>query len=48
MGSRAGFGCGPNWRSGRNYDEMVPGLSRYVHDAIVANCERAGALTAER
>ncbi|MEY9931979.1 hypothetical protein ABH926_006628 [Catenulispora sp. GP43] len=31
-----------NRRSGRNYDEMVPGLSRYVHDAIVANRERAG------
>ena len=30
-----------NRRSGRNYDDMVPGLSRYVHDAIVANCERA-------
>ncbi|MBS2536789.1 MerR family transcriptional regulator [Catenulispora sp. NF23] len=34
-----------NRRSGRNYDEMVPGLSRYVHDAIVANCERAAAAT---
>lgn len=30
-----------NRRSGRNYDEMVPGLSQYVHDAIVANCRRA-------
>jgi DNA-binding transcriptional MerR regulator len=30
-----------NLRSGRNYDDMVPGLSRYVHDAIVANAERA-------
>jgi DNA-binding transcriptional MerR regulator len=30
-----------NRRSGRNYDEMVLGLSRYVYDAIVANCERA-------
>lgn len=30
-----------NRRSGRNYDEMAAGLSRYVHDAIVANCERA-------
>ncbi|WP_194897200.1 MerR family transcriptional regulator [Catenulispora pinisilvae] len=32
-----------NRRSGRNYDEMVAGLSRYVHDAIVANCARAAA-----
>lgn len=31
-----------NRRSGRNYDDMAPGLSQYVHDAIVANCERAG------
>jgi MerR family transcriptional regulator, thiopeptide resistance regulator len=31
-----------NRRSGRNYDEMVPGLSQYVHDAIVANGRRAG------
>ncbi|MFC0544452.1 MerR family transcriptional regulator [Kutzneria chonburiensis] len=30
-----------NERSGQNYDEMVPGLSRYVHDAIVANAERS-------
>ena len=30
-----------NRRSGRNYDEMAPGLSQYVHDAIVANCDRA-------
>jgi DNA-binding transcriptional MerR regulator len=30
-----------NRRSGRNYDDMVPGLSRYVHDAIIANCRRA-------
>lgn len=30
-----------NKRSGRNYDDMVPGLSQYVHDAIVANCARA-------
>ena len=29
-----------NERIGRNYDDMAPGLSRYVHDAIVANCER--------
>jgi hypothetical protein len=28
-----------NRRSGRNYDEMAPGLSQYVHDAIVANCD---------
>jgi len=30
-----------NHRSGRNYDAMVPGLSQYVHDAIVANAERS-------
>lgn len=30
-----------NRRSGRNYDDMAPGLSGYVHDAIVANCDRA-------
>jgi hypothetical protein len=30
-----------NERSGRNYDDMVPGLSQYVHDAIVANAERS-------
>jgi len=30
-----------NERIGRNYDDMAPGLSRYVHDAIVANCDRA-------
>ena len=29
-----------NRRSGRNYDDMAPGLSQYVHDAIVANCSR--------
>ncbi len=29
-----------NERIGRNYDDMAPGLSRYVHDAIMANCER--------
>jgi MerR family transcriptional regulator, thiopeptide resistance regulator len=26
-----------NERVGRNYDDMVPGLSRYIHDAIMAN-----------
>lgn len=31
-----------NERSGQNYDAMVPGLSQYVHDAIVANAERSG------
>lgn len=31
-----------NQRSGRNYDDMAPGLSRYVHDAIMANADRAG------
>jgi len=30
-----------NERIGRNFDDMAPGLSRYVHDAIVANCARA-------
>ncbi|WP_037364862.1 MerR family transcriptional regulator [Nakamurella lactea] len=28
-----------NERIGRNFDDMAPGLSRYIHDAIVANCE---------
>jgi DNA-binding transcriptional MerR regulator len=32
-----------NERIGRNYDDMAPGLSRYVHDAIIANSERATA-----
>jgi DNA-binding transcriptional MerR regulator len=31
-----------NQRSGRNYDDMVPGLSRYIHDAIMANADRVG------
>ncbi|HEY0494744.1 MAG TPA: MerR family transcriptional regulator [Kutzneria sp.] len=30
-----------NERSGQNYDDMVPGLSQYVHDAIVANAKRS-------
>ena len=29
-----------NERSGRNYDDMVPGLSQYIHDAIIANSTR--------
>ncbi|MBF6169960.1 MerR family transcriptional regulator [Nocardia blacklockiae] len=29
-----------NRRLGRNYDDMAPGLSQYIHDAIVANCDR--------
>ena len=29
-----------NERIGRNYDDMASGLSRYVHDAIMANAER--------
>ncbi|MEV0824967.1 MerR family transcriptional regulator [Nonomuraea rubra] len=29
-----------NQRIGRNYDDMAPGLSRYVHDAIMANADR--------
>ncbi len=32
-----------NERIGRNYDDMAPGLSRYIHDAIIANSERAAA-----
>ena len=28
-------------RIGRNFDDMAKGLSRYVHDAIIANAERA-------
>lgn len=31
-----------NERVGRNYDEMVPGLSQYIHDAIVANSAEHG------
>jgi MerR family transcriptional regulator, thiopeptide resistance regulator len=31
-----------NERIGRNYDDMAPGLSQYIHDAIIANCQRAG------
>jgi DNA-binding transcriptional MerR regulator len=30
-----------NERIGRNYDDMAPGLSRYIHDAIIANSARA-------
>jgi MerR family transcriptional regulator, thiopeptide resistance regulator len=29
-----------NERLGRNYDDMAPGLSQYIHDAIIANCQR--------
>ncbi len=29
-----------NERVGRNYDDMAPDLSRYVHDAIMANSDR--------
>ena len=29
-----------NERVGRNYDDMVPGLSQYMHDAIMANADR--------
>jgi MerR family transcriptional regulator, thiopeptide resistance regulator len=28
-------------RFGKNYDDMAPGLARYVHDAMVANADRA-------
>jgi len=31
-----------NERVGRNYDDMVPGLSQYIHDAIMANGARSG------
>ncbi|MFL6126849.1 MerR family transcriptional regulator [Actinophytocola sp.] len=30
-----------NERVGRNYDDMVPGLSQYIHDAIMANGARS-------
>ena len=30
-----------NERVGRNYDDMVPGLSQYIHDAIMANAGRS-------
>lgn len=30
-----------NERVGLNFDDVAPGLSRYVHDAIVANADRA-------
>jgi hypothetical protein len=26
----------------KNYDDLAPGLARYVHDAILANASRAG------
>ena len=29
--------------SGVSYDELAPGLARYVHDAVMANAERAAA-----
>jgi MerR family transcriptional regulator, thiopeptide resistance regulator len=32
-----------NERIGLNFDDVEPGLSRYVHDAILANAERAAA-----
>ncbi|TDV55146.1 MerR family transcriptional regulator [Actinophytocola oryzae] len=28
-----------NQRVGRNYDDMAPGLSQYIHDAIIANSD---------
>ena len=28
-------------RFGKNYDDMAPGLARYVHDAMLANASRA-------
>ena len=30
-------------RFAQNYDRVTPGLSRYVHDAIIANADRAAA-----
>lgn len=30
-----------NERIGLNFDDVAPGLSRYIHDAIIANAERA-------
>lgn len=30
-----------NERIGLNFDDVAPGLSRYVHDAIIANADRA-------
>ena len=30
-------------RFARTYDELAPGLARYVHDAVMANAERAAA-----
>lgn len=30
-----------NERLGRTYDDLTLGLSRYIRDAIVANCQRA-------
>ncbi|MDR8408651.1 MerR family transcriptional regulator [Nonomuraea sp. 3-1Str] len=32
-----------NERIGLNFDDVAPGLSRYVHDAIIANADRAKA-----
>jgi hypothetical protein len=33
-------------RIGLNFDDVEPGLSRYIHDAINANADRAGPLAA--
>ena len=35
--------CVSDRRFERTYEEVEPGLGRYVHDAIIANAERAGA-----
>ncbi|MEV0147171.1 MULTISPECIES: MerR family transcriptional regulator [unclassified Nonomuraea] len=32
-----------NERIGLNFDDVAPGLSRYIHDAILANADRANA-----
>ncbi len=36
-----------NQRIGRNFDDMAPGLSGYVHDAIIANADRDNAQVRE-
>jgi MerR family transcriptional regulator, thiopeptide resistance regulator len=30
-----------NERIDLNFDDVAPGLSRYIHDAIIANADRA-------
>ncbi|GAA3883461.1 hypothetical protein GCM10022243_55220 [Saccharothrix violaceirubra] len=38
---RLAAACRDDERIGLNFDDVAPGLSRYVHDAIVANADRA-------